>query len=342
MRTRNHTIIRCDGCGQVYHVPSSAEERRGKCRPCGNEFVIPAAVTRPGVKARTKPSGQAAADRYAAAQIASLTSRQVTVGGRSYRRTIAVIGGALVLGIFAILTTGFKPRPEIKPAVDLHLTPDAKLPLPHQSEYASTIDLIKAIEPSVVQIETTRGGIGSGFVLDKSGLIATCYHCIEGADGATALFANGQRLKVLGTVAVAPHRDIAILAVEPSDSFLPLALASKKPKKGEPIVAMGSPGGLSFSECAGSVSSLRTVADLSTIDNYVKVLSPLAPTVSLVQVNAPIMPGNSGGPVVDFSGNVIGINSFLINWRGQMYAFCIAASEIQRVAASLDKEVTPL
>ena len=68
----------------------------------------------------------------------------------------------------------------------------------------------------------------------------------------------------------------------------------------------------------------------------------LAPKVSLVQVNAPIMPGNSGGPVVDFFGNVIGINSFCVYWHGQTYAFCIAASEIQRAASSLDKQPTPL
>src|SRR6185295_19096572 len=108
---------RCDGCGQVYHVPSSSEERRGKCRPCGNEFVIPAAVM-PDKNGRIKPSGHATADRYAAAEIASLSSWQFASGG--YRRTIAVTGGVLLLGLLALLANGLKPKPDAQPAVDFH------------------------------------------------------------------------------------------------------------------------------------------------------------------------------------------------------------------------------
>jgi hypothetical protein len=135
MSARNQTTIRCDGCGQVYHVPSSSEERRGKCRPCGNEFVIPAAVM-PDKKGRIKPSGHAAADRYAAAEIASLSSWQVAPGG--YRSTIAVTGGVLLLGLLAFLANSLKPKPDAQPAADLHPALDAKLSLSRDKrEYAS-------------------------------------------------------------------------------------------------------------------------------------------------------------------------------------------------------------
>jgi S1-C subfamily serine protease len=61
-----------------------------------------------------------------------------------------------------------------------------------------------------------------------------------------------------------------------------------------------------------------------------------------VQITASMMPGNSGGPAADFSGNVIGISSFVVSWRGQMYEFCISASEIRRVVDELDGEISPL
>jgi S1-C subfamily serine protease len=54
------------------------------------------------------------------------------------------------------------------------------------------------------------------------------------------------------------------------------------------------------------------------------------------------MPGNSGGPVVDFSGNVIGIASFLFNWRGQLLEFCISAEEIRKLVYNLDLKERPL
>src|SRR5262249_29263434 len=162
-----------------------------------------------------------------------------------------------------------------------------------RDERPSVTKLIEAIEPSVVQIETNRG-FGSGFVLDKSGLIVTCCHYFEDAGSATAVFANGRRLEVLGTVAVALDCDLASLAVELACSFPPLTLSSGKPKKGEPIVVMGSPKGLSFSECEGSVSSLRTVAELSRLGTPPPLHHSLAPAVSLIQISAPLMPGNSG------------------------------------------------
>src|SRR4029079_7106602 len=112
-----------------------SEERRGKCRPCGNEFVIPPALM-PDKNGRIKPSGHAAADRYAAAEIASLSSWRVVRGG--YRRTIAVTCGVLLLGLVAFLANGLKPKADAQSAVDLHPALDANLSLPREKrEYAS-------------------------------------------------------------------------------------------------------------------------------------------------------------------------------------------------------------
>ena len=61
-----------------------------------------------------------------------------------------------------------------------------------------------------------------------------------------------------------------------------------------------------------------------------------------MQIAAATMPGNSGGPIVDFSGNVLGITSFALDWHDRTYEFCISASEIQRLVARLDGKMVPL
>ena len=135
---------------------------------------------------------------------------------------------------------------------------------------------------------------------------------------------------------------LVILVIEPSGPLVPLPLSKRIPKKGDPIVAFGSPGGLSFSISEGSVSGLRKAQDLADLPGVFRTATGLSPNVGLVQITASMMPGNSGGPVVDFSGNVIGISSFVFNWQGRMYEFCISAEEIRSIAAYLDKEATPL
>jgi S1-C subfamily serine protease len=214
----------------------------------------------------------------------------------------------------------------------------AKLSTPRdESEFSSVTQLVEAVEPSVVKIES-KDGIGSGFVLDPSGLIVTCHHCIDGASDAEIVFANGRRVPILRVVTIAPDRDLAIIEIRPRERLVPLPLAKRRPKKGEPIVALGSPAGLSFTVSEGSVSGLRTGAELSDLAGVFRNPRGLSPDVTVVQITASTMPGSSGGPVVDFSGNVIGISSFGLNWDGQKYEFCIAAEEIHRLVAEMGDE----
>jgi putative serine protease PepD len=213
-------------------------------------------------------------------------------------------------------------------------------------EFRSVTELVEAIEPSVVQIKTNTG-LGSGFVLDETGLIVTCYHCIEDAYEAEVIFEDGRRATVIGVCKIAPECDLAILSIRAPRRLAPLPLAGQMPKKGTPIVAFGSPAGLSFTVSEGSVSGLRSGTELFDLNGPFRGslrgdrgLS-LSLDVRLVQITSSTMPGNSGGPVVDFLGNVVGISSFCLNWNGQMLEFCISAEEIRRIANNLD-EVTPL
>jgi S1-C subfamily serine protease len=288
--------------------------------------------------------GQAACDRFAAARMATINLHRGNKPRLSKKRALAIAGGVLTLALMVSLSRSLIPKTDHVLAQNLFRGRVAKLsPSREEGEYTSVSQLIESVEPSIVQIETDCG-MGSGFVLDDTGLIVTCNHCIENALSADVVFANGRRKPVLGTAKIARECDLAILVIEPSDSLVPLPLANKLPKKGEPIVALGSPAGLSFSQCEGSISGLRTVGELNKLRGDIRAArSPsLSPKTSLVQINAPTMPGNSGGPVVDLSGNVIGICSFGLIWHSQMYNFCISASEIRRVVTDLKIKVSPL
>lgn len=345
--------VDCHGCGQVYHVLPPAEDLRAKCRRCGHEFVISAAASAPREK-RGRPSRErhASEPRLAGAHMAARTSqfRRPRNWKWSSRRLVTPAIGILVAGFVAAAIVGaVASREKETHAVDnLRRGRVAKLSAPRTNdEFRTVSELIEAVEPAVVQIET-NGGVSSGFVIDPSGLIVTCHHCIEGEESASVVLPDQTRLRVIGVRGVDPDRDLAILEVEPEKPLATLALASTPAKKGEPIVAFGSPLGLSFTVSEGSVSALRTGKEIVKLSRQFDGLFrsdyrfKLAPEVQLVQFTASTMPGNSGGPVVDFRGNVIGISSFGLNWRGQTYEFGISWTEIKSLAKNLDEGATSL
>jgi S1-C subfamily serine protease len=254
------------------------------------------------------------------------------------------VAGLIVVGVFILALS----RQAGGAAEDLQRGRVARLSSPRtEFEFHSVTELVEAIEPSVVQIET-NAGMGSGFVLDASGLVVTCHHCIENAFEAVVIFENGTRAPVIGVCKASPELDLAVISVRAPKPLVPLPLAGILPKKGAPVVAFGAPAGLSFTVSEGSVSGLRTGAELVDLHGPFHgslrgdTEFSLSPKVWLVQITSSTMPGNSGGPVVDFLGNVVGISSFGLNWNGQMLEFCISAEEIRTLAADLDAEVTPL
>jgi S1-C subfamily serine protease len=155
----------------------------------------------------------------------------------------------------------------------------------------------------VVQITTTSssgGGLGSGFVIDHEGHIVTNYHVIEGADSIKVNFAAGQSVDAT-LVGSDPSSDIALLKVDTdASSLFPLSLAdSAKVQVGDPVVAIGNPFGLERTVTAGIVSALQRA-----------VRAPNGFAIDqVIQTDAPINQGNSGGPLIDAHGQVIGVNS---------------------------------
>ena len=153
-------------------------------------------------------------------------------------------------------------------------------------------------------LEAPAGFIGSGFVYDKSGKIVTNYHVVRGAQAILVKFLNGNGYK--GTiVGVEPLVDLAVIQLDPSalykEKLMPLSLADPSDiRVGTPVVAIGSPIGLTGSMTEGIISQVgRIQKALLFADTWVG---------DLIQTDAPITHGNSGGPLLNFEGKVVGVN----------------------------------
>jgi S1-C subfamily serine protease len=160
-------------------------------------------------------------------------------------------------------------------------------------------NLVEQLQPSIVSVlvQTVEGGgQGSGVVWDGTrGLIVTNNHVVEGATAVEVQLASGDQIPA-EVVATDPNTDLAVIRVGRTD--LPSAeFASELPRVGQLAVALGNPLGFENTVTAGIVSAVHR-----NLDNG-------GPYVDLIQTDAPISPGNSGGALVNAAGQVIGINS---------------------------------
>jgi S1-C subfamily serine protease len=146
--------------------------------------------------------------------------------------------------------------------------------------------------------ERPRLGVGSGFVIDKAGHVVTSLHVVEGAETITVSFSNRDRVKAR-LVGADPATDLAVLQLDtPSRALTPLILGdSDRLAVGDPVVAIGNPFGLDRTVTAGIVSAL---ARPLTAPNG-------AELEDMIQTDAALDEGSSGGPLIDSSGTVVGV-----------------------------------
>ncbi len=167
--------------------------------------------------------------------------------------------------------------------------------------------------------------LGSGFVIDPSGVIATNNHVIADADQIYVNFNDGTRLKVTKVIGRDVKTDIAVLQVQP---VKPLASAklgdSSKMRVGDWAMAIGNPFGLGGSLTVGVISALKRDINSGPYDEF-------------LQTDASINKGNSGGPLFNMSGEVIGINSAIISPTGGSIGlgFAIPSNEARQVIEQL-------
>ncbi len=190
----------------------------------------------------------------------------------------------------------------------------------------SVEDIIERVERSVIRIEVDSeqgNSLGSGFVIDDSGTIVTNFHVLAGGRDAKVYFPNGRQAKILGTLIVDQTRDIAVAKI--SDHSAPaVIIAAAVPRKGERVIALGAPLGLSFTATNGIVSAVRTAEEMQADVGRKEIQG------TWIQVDAPLSPGNSGGPLINTAGEVVAMSTLASGGgRAQNLNFGISAQDVR-------------
>ncbi|HUF02515.1 MAG TPA: trypsin-like peptidase domain-containing protein [Gaiellaceae bacterium] len=206
----------------------------------------------------------------------------------------------------------------------------------------SVNEIYEQAAPGVVQITATTGqvntdplsgqasALGSGFIVDKAGHIVTNFHVIRGGDQVHVSFSNRDTV-VADVVGTDPSTDLAVLKVDTDASALtPLPLGdSDEVRVGDPVVAIGNPFGLDRTATAGIVSALQRLIRAPndfTIDH-------------VIQTDAPINRGNSGGPLLNTRGEVIGVNTQIETGNTGMgnvgIGFAVPSNTVKDVVAQI-------
>ncbi|HSG71339.1 MAG TPA: trypsin-like peptidase domain-containing protein, partial [Planctomycetaceae bacterium] len=209
----------------------------------------------------------------------------------------------------------------------------------------SLADLIERSEPACVRIDVKykdgNSGIGSGFVVDtERKWVVTNYHVVGDSVSATVIFPDGVEASVEGWRAHYTDFDLALLQIKTNKKLSALKVAQKLPRKGESAVAIGAPSGLSFTASEGIVSGIRKGEELKQFGPKLK--------GTWLQTSTPISPGSSGGPLLNRSGEVLGVNSATLA-GAQNLNFAISCDQInqlvrvgQKIRLRKLSELTPM
>jgi S1-C subfamily serine protease len=190
--------------------------------------------------------------------------------------------------------------------------------------------LLPGLDPTLPRAPVQQA-LGSGFVIDKAGHVVTNYHVIEGADEIEVSFSNQDTLRAT-VVGSDPSTDIAVLRVQSSARGLaPLAFGdSDSVRVGDTVVAIGNPFGLRRTATAGIVSAVQE-RTITAPNGY--------PIDHVIQTDAQINTGNSGGPLLNTRAEVIGVNTQIASADGSRgnvgIGFAVPSNTVKQVVAQL-------
>jgi S1-C subfamily serine protease len=221
-----------------------------------------------------------------------------------------------------------QPRP-IAPAGELAEDEKATIALFKQSSrsvvHVTTAQLARDLDFNVMEIEK---GTGSGFIWNEKGHIVTNYHVVESANRFKVTLAD-QSTWEASPVGAAPDKDLAVLKIDaPRELLTPLLVGeSKNLQVGQKVFAIGNPFGLDQTLTTGVISGLgRQIRSMTgrVIDG-------------VVQTDAAVNPGNSGGPLLDSRGRLIGVNTAIFSPSGASagIGFAIPVDTVQRIVPQI-------
>ena len=231
------------------------------------------------------------------------------------RRALRTIGAAIAVGGLGVGSSVAQDDQDGDDGVDS----------PYTSVYRDTID-------SVVLVTVTGprggGGLGSGFVIDEQHIV-TNNHVVESAtdDGVEIQFST-EEWRTASIVGTDPYSDLAVLRVDSMpDDVSGLSIIDREPAIGQEVLALGNPFGLDASISQGIISGVDRVLP-----------SPSGFSIpAAIQTDAPVNPGNSGGPLVGLEGDVFGI---VFAGAGQAIGFAISPRLANRVVPALIEDGT--
>jgi serine protease Do len=153
--------------------------------------------------------------------------------------------------------------------------------------------------------ERQSSALGSGFIIDKKGIVVTNNHVIDGAED-IVVQVNGEKKFKAKVIGADPLSDIAVLQIDTNEKFVPVKFGdSDKARIGDWVIAIGNPFGLGGTVTSGIISARNRSIGLSRYEDY-------------IQTDASINSGNSGGPLFDMNGDVIGINTAILGRSGNV------------------------
>jgi S1-C subfamily serine protease len=220
-------------------------------------------------------------------------------------------------------------------AGDQETANDGKLS-PAVRQLRDCIALVEADGPAGREV------IGSAFVVSSRGELATSLHVASKTTAAVVRFQDGRVFDVAGYAAVDADHDLALLQLRDPPASLPtVKFAATRPRQLAPVIAWGHPKGIGFSPYDGMVSRLLTTDELpGELQQFLRNLTGSEANRTWIQHTARLSPGNSGGPLANEQGEVIGMNAWVDRQTDYSYALPIEA--VQALLERPSSEVQPL